>query len=488
MLTEAFPQLKNNRAVRLLHEFFRSPSYCAIVVLLMACSEIFSLELPVFYCYLFFGALVCFFDEDTLGIVPLACCGYMTISAANNVGKYPDTALMKSPMFTVHFIFLFSVAGIMLLSRLVTRLMDREKREIPQLLGGMALLGIAYLAAGAFSGCNWARSAAFGAAQIVSVALAYFYFYYTVKWGSVPKNFFISYLTVLGVGITAEVIGMYFLPDAIVDGVVNRTALFTGWGIYNNVGCMLAMCVPAPFYFAAVKKNGWGYAVLGTVFLLATFLTQSRGSILFGAVVFAVSALVALFCAKGHERLYLLVLYGALLVAFAICAFVLREKLAHIFNEIINMGSNPSARDVIYRACWEKFLKSPYFGVGFYETPGGMLHEGDMLVLTPTPDDVFIPPRAHNTFFQLAASGGAFALFSYLLHRLETLRIVFRRASLKKIILGVCILALLLTSLVDCHFFNFGPTILYSTILVFIERETPPDEPLKRKRKEKRTI
>ena len=50
MLTEVFPQLKNHRAVRLLHEFFRSPSYCMIAVLLMACSELFSLELPVFYC------------------------------------------------------------------------------------------------------------------------------------------------------------------------------------------------------------------------------------------------------------------------------------------------------------------------------------------------------------------------------------------------------------------------------------------------------
>lgn len=485
MITEAFPQLKNNRAVRLLHEFFRSPSYCMLVVLLMACSELFSLELSVFYCYLFFCAVICFFDEDTLGVAPLACCSYMTISAANNVGKYPDTALMKSPLFTMHFIFIFAVAGILLIGRLVMTLLNREKRGVPQLVSGMVLLGAAYLAAGALSGCNWPRSAAFGAAQILSVALAYFYFYFTVNWKTVPQDYFISFIAILGIGMVAEVLGMYKVPGAVVNGGVVRPKLFTGWGIYNNVGCIIAMCIPAPFYFATVKKHGWVYAILGTVFFLATVLTQSRGAMLFGAVIFAVSALVALFCAKGKERLYLLVLYGALLVALIVCMYILRDKLTHIFREIVNMGSNPSARDVIYKACWEKFLNAPFFGVGFYETPGGMLHDGDMLVLAPTPDNVFIPPRAHNTFFQLLASGGSFALFAYLLHRLETLRIVFRRVTLRKVFLGICILALLLTSMVDCHFFNFGPAILYSTILVFIERDAPPPDQFKKKHKVK---
>ncbi|MDE7158542.1 MAG: O-antigen ligase family protein [Clostridiales bacterium] len=482
MLIEAFPKLKNSRAVRLVREFFRSPYYCALVVFLMACSELFSWELAIFYVYLFFGFVICMLDEDMLGLAPIACSGYMTISAANNVGKNAETALLKTPQFTLHFMFIFAAAGILLVSRFITKLMDREKRGVPNLTYGMVLLGVAYIAAGAFSGCNWRRSAAFGAAQILSVVLAYFYLYFTVNWKTVPKHYFISYMSFLGVGIALEVLGMYALPNVFVDGAVNRVNLFTGWGIYNNVGGMMAMCIPAPFYFAATKKHGWAYAILGTTFLLSTVLTQSRSSILFGAVIYVISALTALFCAKGWERLKLLVVYGALLVALLVSMYLLRDRLEKIFRSLVEIGLNPSSRTEIYQACWDKFLQSPFLGVGFYETPGGILHEGEMIVLKPAPDGVFIPPRAHNTFFQLVASGGAFALFAYLVHRIETIRLVFHRPNAKKIFLGLCILALLLTSLLDCHFFNFGPAILYSGLLVFIEC-IPPDDPLKRKRK-----
>ena len=33
-------------------------------------------------------------------------------------------------------------------------------------------------------------------------------------------------------------------------------------------------------------------------------------------------------------------------------------------------------------------------------------------------------------------------------------------------------LALLLTSLVDCHFFNVGPVLFYSALLAFVEHQT----------------
>lgn len=481
MFTEAFPQLKNSRVVRFLHEFFRSPYYCALAVLLMVCSELFSLELAVFYCYLFFGAVACLFDEDTIAVVPLACCGYMTISAANNVGKYPETAMLKQPLFTMHFIFIFSTAAVLLFGRLIIKLLDREKRSTPKLTYGIVLLGAAYLAAGLFSGSAWLRSALFGAAQMVSLALGYFYFYYSVDWETVPKHYFVWFMTILGVGMAAEVLGMYALPGVLVDGATRREAMFTGWGIYNNVGCMMAMCMPAPFYFAATKKHGWAYAILGIFFMLAVALTQSRGAMLFGAVVFVICLAVALFCAKGKERLWILVVYAAFAVALAICLIVFREKLKELFRLLIAMGSDSSGRTEIYRACWEKFLQSPMFGVGFYETPGGMLHDGDMLVLTPTPEGVFIPPRAHNTFFQLLASGGVFALLAYLFHRIQTLVLVFKKVTLKKVFLGLCCFAMLLTSLVDCHFFNFGPVILYSVILVFIECELLPAKPLSEK-------
>ncbi len=479
MLTEAFPKLNQAAFVRLLHEFFRSPYYGAVVVLLMACSELFSLEIFTFYCYLAFGLIAAFFDEDLLAFAPLVCCGYMTISAPNNVGKFPDSALMKSPQFTVHFVFLFSAAGIAVLARLIVMLTEREKRGVPRLVQGMLLIGIAYVTAGAFGATSWTRSAGFGAAQFVSLAAAYFALYYTVNWKTVPKDYFVTFMTVLGAGIAVEVMGMYALPGAVVDGVVNRGAMFTGWGIYNNVGAVAAMTMPAPFYFAATRRHGWLFSVLGTCYMLAVALSQSRGAMLFGAAVYAFCAVATLLYSKGAERKKNIAVFAAVALALIICFAVFKEKLGDIFSAIADMGMESSGRKKIYAACWEKFLSRPLFGVGFYDTPGGLLYEGGIWDLAPTPDDVFIPPRAHNTYFQLIASGGAFALFAYFAHRIETLWLVFRRPTPRKTFLGLCVLALLLTSFVDCHFFNFGPVIIYSALLLFIEKDSPADKRLK---------
>lgn len=56
---------------------------------------------------------------------------------------------------------------------------------------------------------------------------------------------------------------------------------------------------------------------------------------------------------------------------------------------------------------------------------------------------------------------------------------MFRRPTPRKTFLGLCVLALLLTSFVDCHFFNFGPVIIYSALLLFIEKDSPADKRLK---------
>ena len=70
MLTEAFPQLKERRAVIGVRNFFRSGWFAALAALLMACSEIFGLEIFVIYAYLVFGLLIVLFADDMLGIVP----------------------------------------------------------------------------------------------------------------------------------------------------------------------------------------------------------------------------------------------------------------------------------------------------------------------------------------------------------------------------------------------------------------------------------
>ena len=60
---------------------------------------------------------------------------------------------------------------------------------------------------------------------------------------------------------------VYFLPGVIGPEGVDRGDLTTGWGMYNNIGCIIAMCIPASFYFASVKAKGWRFTLLGCVTL-----------------------------------------------------------------------------------------------------------------------------------------------------------------------------------------------------------------------------
>lgn len=461
MLVERFPQLGEIPFIRALRSFFRSWAYIAIIILLMVCAELFSLELVAFYIYLILCTAGMLFGEDALHVLPVACCSYMSISAANNPG-HPDESAFYTQAFRIQFIVILSLAAVLLLARLITALIRFRKRKIPSLAIGFLALGLAFIFGGAFSGFYDAKTAFFGFVEIVSLSALYFYLYYTVDWEKTDKAYLFQTFLLVGVGVGIEILGMYRNPGVFgADGTVDRRALFTGWGMYNNVGCAMAMCIPAPFYFAATKRQGWVFSVVGGFFLLFLILAQSRGALLFGAVVFAACALVVLIRTKGTERLLHLVVYESMLLAGLIAVCVLQAKDSNFFSTIIELGFNDSDRFNIYRTGWAQFCEHPVFGVGFYQC--NAWRWGDL------PSDAFLPARYHNTYIQLIASGGAVALICYIFHRVQTAIVLFRRPSVEKTFAALCIAALILTSIVDCHFFNFGPGILYSVILVAAE-------------------
>lgn len=471
MLTEAFPKLNDSRAVIALRAFLRSGWFIGVVVLLMACSELFSLELYVIYAYAVLGLVIVLLSEDTLPVVPMVVCGYMLFSAKNNPGMHPD-ALFSQPYAQVALIFAIAVIAVLLVGRLISKLMEGKKRGAPKLLAGFALLGAAYLLGGLFSPYYAGDSVFFGFVQIAALSGFYFYFYFTVDWDKVPEHYLALLFTIVGVGVFAEVVGMYFNTGAPgLDGTGDRNKLYTGWGVWNCVGCVMAMCMPAPVYFAVKKKHGWMFTLLSCVFYLGVILTQSRGSILFASVVFLACIVYTLVASKGREKIWSAVVYAALLLG-AGCAFLIYpDKLADLFRSLVNVGMDDSGRLDLYDQCWKTFLDFPAFGVGWYDAPGIQLANGMMLNNgDPRLEGYFIPGFAHNTFFQLIAMGGVFAFLAYLIHRAQTVIMVVRDPSPVRIVAMLCVCSMLLTSLVDNHVFNMGPGLLYSVLLVFAEK------------------
>ena len=139
-----------------------------------------------------------------------------------------------------------------------------------------------------------------------------------------------------------------------------------------------------------------------------------------------------------------------------------KKELANIFASLIKIGMNDSGRIEIYKTNLISSLDTFIFGKGFYNVPP--YQWGDIEKIT------FIPPRYHNTYVQLICSTGIVGLLAYFYHRFETLRLVFKKLTLNKVFVALSFLALPLSSILDCHFFNIGPGFLYGIALLFLEK------------------
>lgn len=462
MLYAHFSKLEEIEFIKWLRAYFHSYWYLITVAVLMLFANLFSLELPVYYLYLFFGIAIVLFDDDLKGIIPIAACSYMCISYPNNPATQIVDSAFYRPSFKIQLAILLALAGTLLTMRLVTLLLHGEKRRAPRLLIGFVALGVSYILGGIFSGYYSFRTAFFGFVEIAALSGLYFFFYYAVDWNQSDKRYFSVLFFVIGIAITFEVLGMY-LHSGVLLGKDNRSGLVTGWGMYNNVGCVLAICAPAPLYLATTQRRGWIYLLGSFVPVLGLILTQSRGSILFGSVVYLCAIAVMLIKSEKRERFYQIVLLLAALCTLSVVIFIFRERIASIFSSMLEQGFKDSGRFDIYRSGLEQFQSNPCFGVGFYECEAfrwGNLSE-----------DAFLPPRYHDTYVQLLASGGIFALICYLFHRVQTAILFFQDPTLEKTFLFFSVAALILTSIVDCHFFNLGPGLLYSILLVLAEGE-----------------
>ncbi len=471
MLTYYFPSLGQNKIIKKINGFLYSTWFMGAVALLMALSNVFAWEFFVFYAYTAVCVYTALFAEDGFPFLPMFCCGYMLFSANNNpVGNYGNT-IFSNPVFKIQFIILVIVVVLSLLTRLLFEvLVVKRKQKTPSLTYGFIALGIAYILGGVGSSYYGLDTLFYGFVQILSISLTYFYLYYTVDWSKRKKEEAPTLLICIGLGMLAEIAGMYLKPEvlqALKEGTFTRGMLKSGWGVYNNVGGIMALLMPAPFYFACTKKQGWLWILLGTLFFGGVIMTQSRGAITTGAIVYIACLVFTLVYTKKEERkknlIAVICIFSA--VAGGILLLWLAKGSEHILLVVMNLKWFDPERLKPLHFALDNLNDCPLFGVGFYET-GNLSQYGENLL----PEGYFLPPRYHNTIAQLAGVGGFFALGAYAYHRYQTVKLFTNNPAPHKTFLGLSLCAHLIASLIDCHFFNLGPGLLYGVLLLFAER------------------
>ena len=68
------------------------------------------------------------------------------------------------------------------------------------------------------------------------------------------------------------------------------------------------------------------------------------------------------------------------------------------------------------------------------------------------------------------------SLAAYGFHRWQTIQVIWKKPTTENLCIALSVAALLIASLMDCHFFNVGPTLFYSMALAFAENAPTSEE------------
>jgi hypothetical protein len=334
-----------------------------------------------------------------------------------------------------------------------------------KLLSGILILSAAYLLGGigspAYPG-SALKHLFFAFLQSMAILFPYFLFAGGVDWIKARKDYFAWIGFGVGCLLLCQLGGLCITNEVFADGEIHREKIVTGWGMNNNVGGVLAMMIPLPFYLATKYRRGWLFIIAGTLFFAGVALTCSRSSILTGGAIYLICVVLSIIYAKHRKAnvITVIAIEAALLAVLIACW----QPLSVLFKNVIDRGLDPSSRDIIYWEGIKLYGRYPIFGGSFfspgYAPYGWATQEGF---------SSFFAPRWHNTVVQMLASCGTVGILAYGFHRLQTIRLFLKERRPETVFIAASVAVVLVSSLLDCHLFNIGPAMFYAMALAFIE-------------------
>ena len=459
-------RVRRTDAVRTINRFLNSKYMLIVFAALTLLSNIFELEIFVYALMFLIAVYVILFGKDMLTFAAIAIFMYISPSAENNPFINPDSFFFPGNGIALGLIISLLVAAVLLFGlRVATDFgFVRFLRTERKLNVGFFLLAAAFLLGGVGYAEYDFRNIPYALLLFVAFYMLYFFLTGAVRWREVPKDYFSWLGLIVGLTVVLQLVNVFVIhADYIFSesgGIGDRHFIYTGWGTYTSMSIVLLIAMPCAFYFAAVKKHGFIFNILGSILYLAIVASNCRGSILMGAVVYlccAVAVLTRKENRKGNLVVYCVVALGAFTVLI-----VFREKVMQLLSGLFNLALDDSNRFKLFEDGIFRFTQMPVFGEGFYACPTEYWNNQG--------GATFIPAFWHNTFIQMLAACGVIGLAAYLFHRFQTILLFVRRPSLCKTFIGFSVLSILLTCLLDCHIFNIGVTIIYSIALAFAEK------------------
>ncbi len=314
----------------------------------------------------------------------------------------------------------------------------------------MALLGIAFITNGFFSDTNTVKDLLLGAAEAFALFFFFALFYFGFRKSALKDiEGYLCYCTVWVAAVILLQMGILYATGDVLreDGAINAGKIVLGWGVSTVIGGMLTPLIPILLYGAMRRRHPVPYFVTAFLVLLACFFSMSRTALGVSALCFAVSMAIGCFFGERKTMFQMTSIIMVLVMVVAMIGY--SEEVYQLFAVYFEKGLSNNGRLPLWKKCVDEFFAHPLFGAGFF---GLSLGEG-------------VSHFAHNTVFQMLGACGTVGIIAYLLYRIETVYLFFKRPSLFKSFLSVAAAATVVGSLLDVFFFVFFPLIYHSALL-----------------------
>ena len=436
----------------LMKKFFNGHLYPVLVGAIVLVSHIFGAEfylnfLNVFLCVISF--LIC---DSTKPFIPVLCTYVYQFSRLTNISdpSKSDFYYTGARLYTIIALFVIAIlAAAVFFVKHGKRTLDSLK-HLPMLPAAI-LLSVAFLANGVFSD-GWSFfTFGYGAVQIATFFVIFYFFVVGLRDESGEElcGYFAFVTAVMASVLIIETANLYLFGEGlIVDGSVIKEKVDYGWGMWNTAGQQMVMTLPMLFYGAMKNKHPLAYLVIAVLTVASAALTMSRNALILSVLFFGALAILACFFGNLKKQFRIILPVG---VVGALGVIVLLwDKISRVLADYLERGLSDNGRFDLWRSGFESFLKAPVFGRGFFGAYPPELQDGGIF-----------PAMAHNTIVELLCAMGIFGLVAYLVYRAATLKPFVIRPTLAKSMLGVAMLTVILGSVLDNFIFYYHQMLYY---------------------------
>lgn len=438
------------------NSFLNSYFYPVLIFLAVLISHTFSIELFGCIFLIVSSCIGLLFSEDLKFLISPLIMFIFTFS---------QKSVKSGTFYETPYIVAIIIVSTILLSIFIARFIIRKKDfdfKAPlksKLFIGVACLCASFLLNGLFNFDEYTpKNLIFALALCLSIGFVFYLFSIGLKPSKDLKKYFFFVLYLTSILLVLEFFLSFIYQFEFVNGELNKESILFGWGMWNNMGGILAYLLPVHFYFAStVKRYGWVFYLTGVISFCAIALSLSRSSLLLSSIVIVPCAVIS--CFKGENRKINRIITSTMVVVGIVGIIVFWDKISSILGDLLSRGFDDNGRFEMYRHGLLNFTHNPVFGGGFYSS---WAHEYQFIP--------FLPYRYHNTIIQLLGTCGIVGFGAYLYHRYETIKLFWRKRSLYTAFSSLCLICFLGTSLLDNHFFNLYPSFIYVIMLLVIEK------------------